>query len=213
MSVAYDPNQDPNGDGSGLATPAPPPNFIQTHPIISIALGALAAFLIYKVLMGTKQASAGGNAPQAASAIQGTVNAPGQPVGDTTGTDANGNPVYYAATSDNFTTNNTVADSYNQGVGAGAQAPVSSTVTQTGPTPAPGPVKTTQWTEKTSTHNQSLDLIAKNDSLAWKIKVTGQDIYEHNKAAVDKFFADHKLKGSKTGTGTTGLDLTIPQVK
>jgi hypothetical protein len=103
-----------------------------------------------------------------------------------------------------------------------------------GPVGTPGPVgpvapvskpvtATMQWIQHYSTQNQSLDLVAKNATISMindavkagakqRFNVTGQDLYNHNKAVVDAFFSKNRIGGSKITVGTKGMAIIIPKV-
>jgi hypothetical protein len=105
------------------------------------------------------------------------------------------------------------------------------------PIPLPQPVKvppvtppkqvSMQWTQHVTTANQTLNSIAGNATFSMtndklnttktRYVVTGQQIYNFNKAGVDAFFAKKYPKGTPAGSQisapTTGLAVIIPQLR
>jgi hypothetical protein len=152
-------------------------------------------------------------------------------------TNSNGNPIVYIPTQTAFTTYNatdasqSVSNTGNGNVNTGSSSAGNSSTTtgasHPGPIkkpPVPGPAKVSlQWNQHIITANQTINRIADNVNTALiadgrkfgstqKYHITGQQIYNQNKGAVDMFFNAHKLGKANVNKGTTGLALTIPQL-
>lgn len=126
MSVVY-----PNDPSQMNDAPAPVSggNIFTEHPYISVGIGILLAIIIFAVVAGKKNTSSSAT-PAPASSV------PGIPAsGDTSGlaTDANGNPIEYVPTQDNFLNYN-----YNSTTGS-YNSPVTTTTTDTSTVNNAGP--------------------------------------------------------------------------
>lgn len=149
MSVVMD-----NG-GSGMLTNDPQQqNWIEQHPWITLAIGAIIAVVIARIFLTQKAAASKPNVTTAGIGSTGAVS------GDTSGlsTDANGNPIVYVPTQDTFLNYNFASNSYNQDNPVNSNNTSTSTTTTTNnpppiTPPPPGPPPPTPVPPPEPTHS------------------------------------------------------------
>jgi len=198
----------------------------------TLALGGLVVIVLIAggTLLSKKNAKTG--VAGTGSTVNGiTTDANGRVIQDLSGLS---NGTVYVPTQTTFSTYNaTDASQTVSSIGGGniTTGPSSAGNQTTTGASHPGPIKkppvehpskaTIVWTQHYITSGQSLDLVAKNASISMRnaankmgasgmFMVTGQQIYNNNKSAVDQFWLIHKVKGNKTGTNVTGLQLLLP---
>jgi hypothetical protein len=222
--------------------------WIDNNPTIALG-GALIGVLLGGAFLLNKKtisASASTTSPSASTQdLSGlTSNGTTQPIvyvptqttfSTTNATDASQN-VTNSGTGTVNTGSSAAGNSPSSGSSTGPSSPVSNPVTtnpvvvptpiaKNPPVPAP-PKISMSWSQRVTSSNQSLNLLASNASNAMsndplntskqKFTVTGQQVYNYNKTAVDAFFHSKYPKGYTAGqeltVGTSGLTVTLPHI-
>jgi hypothetical protein len=221
--MSVDPTNMPSGGTSKIS------QWLNANP--TLALGGV---IIVVLLVGSTLIKA--KTPSASTAVN-----PAGTTQDLSGltTNASGQAIAYVPTTTSFDTynaTNTGTQVTSSGTGAVVVTPAPVVVppvvgvpvgVRNPPVTSP-PKISMQWTEGYVSHNQSLNLIASNDTtdmnnkaardfagtgmVPTRFSVTGQQIYNQNKGTVDAFFSAHGIKGDKLTTGTTGMSLVLPTI-